>query len=116
VNTADILDKAADLIAARGLAKRVHCNQRGGLCAAGAIYAATGIEPVAGVRNAEAWPTYNPAGADATSAAYDWLRAWLLREDPDVTDPVSWNDGAKRSKEEVVSTLRAAAQAARADQ
>ena len=106
MNTADILDKAADLIEQRGWAQGYFVDHRGGLCARGAIYAACGMEPDPDphVRIVE-WPGWNPADP-----------AWdaLCQLDTAVDDFAEmWNDAPERTKEEVVSALRAAAQAAR---
>lgn len=116
MNTADILDKAADLIEERGHAKRVHVTKRGCLCSAGAMYAAAGIEPVQGQRAPDSWQTWRAELDYDVMRAYDWFGDWLKRSGVDITDAVQWNDKVKRTKEEVVSTLRAAAEAARAEQ
>lgn len=114
MNTADILDKAADLIDARGLAKKRHVSGNGCLCAAGAMYAAVGVEPTAG-RSVENWPGYTWDAAGLVRNTFEWFRFWLLRSGRDFVDPIAWNDAKERTATEVVSTLRAAAQAARAE-
>lgn len=117
MNTADILDKAADLIEQRGHAKRVHVTKAGCLCASGAMYAAVGMEPVPGQRECGRWPSFDWSRSLEVAEAYDWFGAWLKRSGFKAdTDAVQWNDRKIRTKEEVVSTLRAAAQAARAAQ
>lgn len=89
---------------------------RGCLCASGAMFAAAGIEPRPGVASPESWPTWSEEAADVTMLAYEWFGDWLKRSGfKDDADAVQWNDRKVRTKEEVVSTLRAAAQAARAE-
>lgn len=109
MNTADILDKAADLIDQRGLAKGWFCGPGGTLCAAGGIYAALGAEPQPAGVDYEGWPGWN------VSLIQPYDRAWTaLYEHLGGCGIGSWND--VRTKEEVVTTLRAAARAARAEQ
>lgn len=108
MNTSEILDKAADLIDERGLAKGWYCGPGGTLCARGAIYAAAGYEP-------------EPDGSD-----HDWI-AGLLRHDEVMRAEVlidqvigyvvsQWNDAPERTAAEVATALRGAAEAARAEQ
>jgi hypothetical protein len=83
------------------------------LCAVGALYAASGIEPEGYGQTdgrEDHWSGWNEEGWEATSRAQCALEDALNRWPPD------WNDAPERTKEEVISTLRAAAQAARAEQ
>lgn len=117
MNTADILERAATLIEERGHAKRVHVTKAGCLCSAGAMYAVVGMEPVPGQRNCERWPTFSWERSLEAVEAYNWFSDWLKRSGfADDVDAVQWNDRRARTKEDVVSALRAAAQAARAEQ
>jgi hypothetical protein len=111
VNTADILDRAATLIEERGWNQHYYVNDAGGLDLDGALYAATGMDPKPHV-GMSAWPGYTQARDQASHRAYAWLSRWM----PGPRTPISWNDMAERTKEEVISTLRAAARAARAEQ
>ena len=111
MNTADILDKAADLIDRRGWNQGWYINTDGEMCPRGAIYAACGMQPNPNPSvDVMDWPGWSSSAADNAITACDWL-------DEAVDDYAeSWNDDEGRTKEEVVSTLRAAAQAARAEQ
>lgn len=113
MNTSEILDKAADLIEQRGHAKRRHVTASGCLCAAGAMFAAVGMEPDHKQFETERWAGYTPERSDRVKEVFDWFRSWLDRTGIDSEDPVHWNDMQARSKAEVVSTLRRAAEAAR---
>lgn len=111
MNTADILDRAAGVVEKRGWTQRWYVNASGEVCPRGAIYVACGVEPdpYPEVEVVD-WPGWSPAAASAAMDACDLL-------DKAVDDYAeSWNDRPERTKEEVVSTLRAAAQAARAEQ
>ena len=116
MNTSEVLTRAADLIEQRGHTKRRHVTVTGCLCVAGAMFAAVGMEPDHKHFDSEFWPGYTPDRADLVKVAYDWFRDWLDRMGVDCRDPVDWNDAKKRTKEEVVTTLRGAAEAARAEQ
>lgn len=106
MNTADILDRAADLIEERGWNQGWYVNECGGLCAVGAMYTAAGVELPVGAEF--------PDIPDEVSNAV--LRAFRVFGDHVKRLASAWNDAPGRTKEEVVSTLRAAAQAARAEQ
>ena len=109
MNTADILDKAADLITERGWNQHYFVDSAGRLCPRGAIYAACGMkpdpDPLVWVVD---WPGWTSRAADDAMDACDRLDAVVN----DYAE--SWNDAPGRTAEEVISTLRAAAQAARA--
>ena len=77
MNTADILDKAADLIDVRGLAKKRHVDGKGCLCTAGAMFCAVGIEPVNDVFQTERWPTWNHASGETIRRVFNWFTEWL---------------------------------------
>jgi hypothetical protein len=115
VNTSEILNRAADLIDAAGLAKGKHINRKGCLCSAGAMYAAVGIEPKWG-RAPEEWPGWTVAGDSEVRVAFDAFGWWLIARGFDAADAADWNDKKGRTKEEVVAALRGAAEAARAEQ
>lgn len=105
MNTADILDKAAALIDKHGHCKGTHKNDAGALCTRGAVIRASSPR-YSFTRN-----KYVPM--PAADAMREFERH-LLRTVGN-WGPISWNDAPERTKEEVVSTLRAAAQAARAE-
>lgn len=107
MNTADILDKAADLIEERGWHQGDYVGPTGCLCPYGAMYLAVGITP-AGRGNTNDWPGWTPDRGGPFLDAARWLARYLRGRAVSV-----WNDAEGRTKEEVVSTLRAAAQAAR---
>ena len=108
MNTADILERAATLIEERGWNQGWYVNGCGGLCTTGAMFAAVGMEPVLGQDSN--WNTFNEIAFRSAQAAWDRFTAHVAQHAP------QWNDAPERTKEEVVSTLRAAAQAARAEQ
>jgi hypothetical protein len=89
VTTKEVLLKAAEEIERRGWIQRVAANERG-CCIWGAFrsigYSYEGIAPV--------------------NLAYDVFEDYLG------VHPVGWNDTPGRTKEEVLSALRAAAEAA----
>lgn len=111
MNTADILDKAADLIDTRGWNQGHYVNESGGLDLDGALHAAVGMDPQRGT-GMHRWPGWTQERELASNRTYAWLKRWFNRSET----PIWWNDQAGRTKEEVVSTLRAAAQTARAEQ
>lgn len=107
MNTADILDRAADLIEERGWHQGWYVNDCGQLCIRGAMLVAVGIEPP---QKDMPWPDHSGEANASWQEATDEMDEYL----DDLAE--RWNDAPERTKEEVVSTLRAAAQAARAEQ
>lgn len=103
MTVADILTGAADAIETRGHHKGWYVGPCGELCVAGAVYVAAGMEPQF-ERTPEGWPDYR---ADLDIAA----RKALLALSRHITaTAVAWNDHPDRTQEEVVATLRAAAE------
>lgn len=106
MNTADILDKAADLIDTYGHCKGVYFGDDGSMCMYGSVVLA----------GQPGYDTENPADlTPEVMAAHRCLDRFMLRQRQSAP-AFGWNDAPERTKEEVVSTLRAAAQAARAEQ
>lgn len=95
MNTSEILAKAADLIDERGHCKRVSEDLDGRLCVYGALRKAT-----------EQFVDQDRVFGAAAERISEHLGGDLV---------AIWNDYPERTKEEVVSALRSAAEAARAE-
>jgi hypothetical protein len=118
VNVSDILSKAADIIEQRGHCKGWYFGPDGSCCMRGAIILAADPD----------FPPISEAEAVARKAAGDDLFIHpdaastfrkldnFVRRNSISFDAVSWQDAEERSGKQVVSTLRAAAEAARAEQ
>lgn len=100
VNAADVLHQAADIIETRGWAQGKYFTPDGSVCALSAMVevvqpGTTNIDVTAG--DIEKIPAFAEA-SEALLAMIDGYAIW------------SWNDNPKTTQQEVVSTLRAAAQ------
>jgi hypothetical protein len=102
VNTSEILTRAADLIDKRGHAKRAYQTSDGALCLRGAVIKAVSL------RFSFKRCSLTPAAAQVAIAAF--------RRHIGCYGEITWNDAPERTKEEVVTALRGAAEAARAEQ
>lgn len=105
MNTSEILTRAADLIEERGHCKGEHRSDDGRYCAAGALRVVTGVMDEDGSRTRAGdreWSAY--------LAAYGALRNHVG------AGVGTWNDVSGRTASEVTSTMRGAAEAARAEQ
>jgi hypothetical protein len=108
IETADILDEAANVIERNGHHKGDYYTDEGGrapaacpVCTYGAIHVAAFGEPV---------PTLDTIDADG-DAATEAIRS--LRRHLNTTALGAWNDAPDRTAEQVITTLRSAAQAER---
>lgn len=106
MSTAEILVQAADLIEERGWNQGDYVNDCGGLCTFGALYIAVGLTP-AFIRTDEA-DQRALAALTVVDEAAQALRQHVGR-DVGISE---WNDAPGRTKAEVVTALRAAAQVA----
>jgi hypothetical protein len=111
---AQILDKAADEMLERGLARNTYYDNSGQVCIYGACLAAKGLlykdEP-------------NFLSAKETTPIEDAVTPYLVRElheqyglDEELDAVIDFNDGACRDKEEAALVLRGAAKRAEAEQ
>lgn len=105
METAEILNKAADVIEERGWYQGLSQDPDGtGVCALGAICVAVGLDPHALAELGEGDDAAARAGVEAADALEDWLGLDL---------PVTqWNDEYVDTAEQVVTALREAAKAA----
>ena len=85
MDTADVLDAAADLIAVNGHAKQVWSTPGGCLCIGGALARAMNLACVGDVMDTKPWTAFE-----------DHIGMW----------PSNWNDYHHRSASEVVVELR----------
>ena len=91
----DTLNLAAELVEKRGWTQKTYETRDGQVCLMGAVHMALGIEP-------------NVFTDDETFNIYLAARD-RLQDILDVDSPIEWNDQPERTKEQVVSALRAAA-------
>lgn len=103
MNTSEILTRAADLIDKRGHAKRTYQSPDGALCVRGAIVKAVSL------RFSFKRSSLTPAAATVAITALRRHVGFLPAGE------ISWNDAPERTKAEVVTALRGAAEAARAE-
>jgi hypothetical protein len=99
VNTAEILNKAADVIDERGWTQGEYENCAGGVCARGAIFVAVGLNPLAAAFGSDSAAC---SDAEYTSVRFrNWLGVMIS----------GWNDDSGRTPEQVTSALRECAAA-----
>lgn len=97
METADILEKAAEVLDARGWCQGHYQDDQGQLCAVGAIRVATW--------GTARWDHSNAVEYLASRMAQEAMSAHLGVEDI----AVGWNDRPGRTKDEVIDTFKHAA-------